>query len=440
MKRAALAVMVAACSQNGTLSVSLVTAPGSTVLDDVQTLQLTLTSPLTTQVATREGSGFSIVLQVDTTDGAGELIVEGLDGSGNLVAAGQSPPFPVDALDATFAIFMAAPNTMAASPAALDPPLDEMAVGSLSFGALFAGGRDASLAPSAAVTIYDGFDHTVTQGTPLPDARAGVAMGIASGVYAYMFGGTDASGSAQANDWLFDTSESSTGIFSDFGAKPGFERANQSLLQVDADDFLLTGTPAAELSDLTGIPAARGDVTSLPASGAVTTGSDGNIEAIFVDGSGVTRYQDAIDKVDTLAAPGVARDGATVIALPSGLVGVFCGGSDAAVIDAVTGDVTPIANVPSDDRVSGCAVAVNSSFVVIAGGTLGSGGVATTAEIYDASTFTLIATTPLVVPRTDATALALPNDQILVAGGDDQNGAPIATIELFTPLPTIPQP
>jgi hypothetical protein len=431
MKRAALAVMVAACSQNGTLSVSLVTAPGSTVLDDVQTLQLTLTSPLTTQVATREGSGFSIVLQVDTTDGAGELIVEGLDGSGNLVAAGQSPPFPVDALDATFAIFMAAPNTMAASPAALDPPLDEMAVGSLSFGALFAGGRDASLAPSAAVTIYDGFDHTVTQGTPLPDARAGVAMGIASGVYAYMFGGTDASGSAQANDWLFDTSESSTGIFSDFGAKPGFERANQSLLQVDADDFLLTGTPAAELSDLTGIPAARG---------AVTTGSDGNIEAIFVDGSGVTRYQDAIDKVDTLAAPGVARDGATVIALPSGLVGVFCGGSDAAVIDAVTGDVTPIANVPSDDRVSGCAVAANSSFVVIAGGTLGSGGVATTAEIYDASTFTLIATTPLVVPRTDATALALPNDQILVAGGDDQNGAPIATIELFTPLPTIPQP
>jgi hypothetical protein len=264
-------------------------------------------------------------------------------------------------------------------------------------------------------------------------------MGVASGVYAFMFGGTDSSGSAQANYWYFDTTVSSTGAFSDFGDKTGFERANQSLFQVDADDLMLTGTPAAELSDLTGVATARGDVTTLPASAAVTTGSDGNIEAIFVASSGVTRYQDAVDKFDTLTAPGVARDGSTVIALPSGLVGVFCGGSDAATIDAVSGDVTPIPNVPSDDRVSGCAVAANDQFVVIAGGMLGSGGIATTAEVYDASTFVPIATTPLVVPRANATAVALPNGQILVAGGDDQNGAPIATIELFTPLPTIPQ-
>ena len=129
---------------------------------------------------------------------------------------------------------------------------------------------------------------------------------------------------------------------------------------------------------------------------------------------------------DTLPATGVARDGASVVALPSGLVAVVCGAADGATIDVVSGAVTPLPNIPSDDRVSGCAVAATSSFVVIAGGMLASGGVATTAEIYDATTLAPIATAPLVVPRTGATAIALPNGQILVAGGDDATGAPIA--------------
>ncbi|NVB83058.1 MAG: hypothetical protein HOV81_32065, partial [Kofleriaceae bacterium] len=47
--------------------------------------------------------------------------------------------------------------------------------------------------------------------------------------------------------------------------------------------------------------------------------------------------------------------------------------------------------------------------------------------------FTPLDTVPLVVPRTAARAIALPNDQILLVGGTDANGAPIATIELFTP-------
>ena len=96
-------IFVAACTQSGTIDVTLVTGPGSTMLDDVQTLELTLTDPLTTQTATRQGSGFSIEIEVDANDAAGQLIVEGLDGSGTLIAAGESPPFPVDALDAAIA-------------------------------------------------------------------------------------------------------------------------------------------------------------------------------------------------------------------------------------------------------------------------------------------------------------------------------------------------
>ncbi len=89
---------------------------------------------------------------------------------------------------------------------------------------------------------------------------------------------------------------------------------------------------------------------------------------------------------------------------------------------------------------SGCALAATASYILIAGGTRPrGGGVATTAEIYDATTFApRSATAPLVVPRTGATAMALPNGQVLVVGGDDATGAPIATIELFTPAPSVP--
>ena len=61
------------------------------------------------------------------------------------------------------------------------------------------------------------------------------------------------------------------------------------------------------------------------------------------------------------------------------------------------------------------------------------GSLATTAEIYDATSLALVATQPLVVPRTGATATAMPNGQIMIAGGVDATNAPIGTIELFTP-------
>ena len=69
--------------------------------------------------------------------------------------------------------------------------------------------------------------------------------------------------------------------------------------------------------------------------------------------------------------------------------------------------------------------------MIVAGGD--AAGVDASVEIFDAVTLAPLATAQLVVPRKNAVALALPNDQILIAGGVDQNGAPIATLELFTP-------
>jgi hypothetical protein len=101
-------------------------------------------------------------------------------------------------------------------------------------------------------------------------------------------------------------------------------------------------------------------------------------------------------------------------------------------IDAASGIADTFPAIPSELR-TGCAAAATTRYLVIAGGTTTTGDLATTAEIYDAGTLALIATRPLVAPRSGATATVLPNGQILIAGGSDATGAPIATLELFTP-------
>ena len=100
-------------------------------------------------------------------------------------------------------------------------------------------------------------------------------------------------------------------------------------------------------------------------------------------------------------------------------------------IDAASGAAETFANVPSVAK-SGCAAAATQRHLIIAGGTTGT-GVDSTVEIYDAATLERLATATLVVPRTDAVALAMPNDQILIAGGVDAAGAPVGVFELFTP-------
>ena len=126
-----------------------------------------------------------------------------------------------------------------------------------------------------------------------------------------------------------------------------------------------------------------------------------------------------------------ARTGATVVALPGGSVAVVCGTAPGARIDGATGAITALSAVPATPR-TGCAAAATARHLVIAGGT----GALDSVEVFDATTLAPVATATLTVPRTGASALALPNGQVLIAGGTDGSGAPIATLELFTPEPS----
>lgn len=426
----ALLVGLAGCGGGvGTVNVSLTTAPGSHVLDAVETLQLTITNPHQVTTAHRTASGgFDIVIDQAANSAVGSLIVEGLDGSGATVAVGQSPPFPFGGIDAKVVIYMAAPNSVGLAPAMLTPARSHLAVGALNYGAIFAGGKNAAGAPSDAVAIYNSFDHTLTGGAALPAPRSGLVLGVGAHGAVYLFGGDDASGNVTGTTWRFDTTAPPNGSYTDFGDKSGFGRADETMVPIGSDQFLITGTPAAELAGLDGSMTARTEVASLPQAGAATLGTDGSIGAVFAGDTGIVWFHGgAFTEITPMTKPG-----SRVVALPGGKLAVVCGSDTTAWrIDAATGAVEMFPSIPTTTTQS-CAAAATSRYLVLAGGSVGAVP-AGTVEVYDATTLAPVATATLAVPRTGASAIALPDDQVMIVGGTDGSGAPVDAIELFTP-------
>jgi hypothetical protein len=431
------AMMSAACSgASGTLSVSLATAPGSPILDAVQTLRLVLTQPHTVVTQQRTSSGFDLALAVPAMGQAGQLIVDGLDASGNLVATGASPPFSVGAIDAKIVVYMAAPLSIAVAPAALSVARAQLGTGPLDYGAIVAGGADATGAPSAVVEVYDAYAHSLVTATPLPAARTGVALGVGANGFVYFYGGLDSTGAPTANLWRLDTTVAPSGSYADLGVKTGFERAGAIAAPLGGDMFVITGMPTLVLAGLSAMVAAHTEIAPLEPEGASVLASDGIATAIFASSSyGVVRARGGV--FDSATVANLPASGHAVAALPGGKVVVACGGAnfpDAIRIDAATLATDTIANVPSVPR-TGCAVVATARHLVIAGGTLADGTVTARAEVYDATTLAPLALPSLAIARTGATAITLPNNQILIVGGVDGSGAPIATLELFTPDP-----
>ena len=420
---------VAACTgQTGTLHVSLATAPGSHVLDSAQKLELVVTNPHHVTTADRGPDGFSLSLDLPADGTLGQLIVDAFDGSGALVATGASPPFQSGGIDAQIVIYMAAPNTIGAAPSALPTALSDVAAGSLGYGVVLAGGTGTAGA-SDFIAIYNAFDHSLVQGQALPAPRSGLALGVGANGAVYLFGGNDSSGMPTDNLWRFDTTVAPNGSYTDEGAKDGFARADQSMVPLGGDVFLVSGMPPAQISGLQGGATALPGIAQLPDRGTTVDASDGVTTAFFTGAAGVVRFRNST--FDMPAVAGIA--GSNVTALPGGKVLVACGAPDAVRIDAATNATEPVPGVPGVAK-TGCAIAATARHVLIAGGTLAGGAVDGSASIFDATTLAPVATVPLVVPRTGAVALALPNDQILIAGGVDAGGAPTTTLELFTPM------
>ena len=419
MKYVALLALLAGCPtpREGTIELGLTAAPGSTLLDSLQKLRVTLTNPRQTTEAVRGPNGFSLALDVEADGSPGAIVVEGFDSNDLLIAGGQSPDFSIAAIDARIVVYMAAPNSVGAAPVSLSPPRANITGTTLVYGAIFAGGHDAAGAPSDAIAIYNAYDHTLAGGKAMPAPRDGITLASTPSGAVYLFGGRDAASNATGMTWLFDTNTPPSGAYVDLGDHPGLARSGQIAFQVGTDTFIVTGTPAIDLQGTT--VQARTDVTGLAAT-AKSHVINNVVTALALDTTGrLARFHDGAFE---LLAP--SRPGGAVTDLPDGRYIVVGGGTtdeqdDIIVVDS-TGGISTLANALATTQ-SFASVATTRRHIVVVGNS--------TLEVLDATTLARVTSAP--ISPTAGAAFALPNEQVLIVD------ATTGELSLFTPPPGV---
>ncbi|MEO7732571.1 MAG: kelch repeat-containing protein, partial [Kofleriaceae bacterium] len=263
------------------------------------------------------------------------------------------------------------------------------------------------------------YDHSFVEGVALPAPRAGLAITATAAGQVFLFGGTGADGNPTGTLWRFDTTVAPNGAAYALSEDAGLARTGQLIVSL-VDRFLITGTPALELAATA--PAARSDIAGLPAAGAVAV--SGN-QAIFA-GAPIVRFHDGV--FDTLAGSAPIDAGAQ--GLPDGRVVFFGGGAsrDAIVVDT-DGTVTVIADALATPRARP-TIAATTRQLLVSGGADALGAPVASAELFDVTTLAPLAVLPMLA-RSGGFAIALPDDQILLGGGVPA----AATLELYTPEP-----
>jgi hypothetical protein len=419
MRLLPLLLLGACTNETGTIQLELTTAPGSTVIDGVQRLRVTLTDPPVVVEAPRVDDRFDLVIDVEATGTAGSLIVEGFDDGDSLVATGASPPFAVSGINARVVIYLAAPFTIGAAPVALPAARIGVASTPLSYGFAVAGGETDEGIRSDSIFIYNSFDHTLVAGIAMPAPRSFQTLATGSNNGIYLFGGLDSDGAPTGSLWRFDTNVQPSGAFSVGAESTDLAREGASAVSLLPEHFVISGTPPINLDF--GIATARTDVPALDR-GAGLVLDDRGI-GVFA-GDPVTRLEDDIFEsypVSTVADTTAAIVGTTAV-FTTDTTNLLVLGATATTPGSMVDALSAIRHRP--------AIAATASHVVVAGGTDDGGLPIATADILDAVTLERITTVPCVA-RAGASAYALPNGQIAIVGGAPANAA----IELFTPPP-----
>jgi hypothetical protein len=442
---------LAACDHTSTIAVTLVSAPDSALLDDVVRARLTLTQPPAVVEAERDASG-AIVLALDVPAERvrGDIVFEGFGEDGALIAYGRSGPLPITGVTIDIALYAAAPLSLAETPLPLGTPRADMGIAVLSYGALLAGGRAEDGAASAAVEIYSVYQHAFQEMNDLPAARIAPAVTAGARDEVYLFGGLDDDGAPSDAFYRFDTGTTPGGAgyaLTTEGA--GLSRAGAAMVALGQERFAVTGMPPVRIEGLPSrasawddAPALAGTATSAVIDGAVYTlfagAGNGESGAILLVADRFTE----LDPPEGADNP-LLRTGHATALLPDGSMLVLGGALETAAgtvlpasaarlqPDSGRWEVTELLATPRTHA----AAAATGEYLVVAGGVDGNGALAGDAEVFDAASLGLVATLPLIVPRSHAAAVPLPNGQVLIVGGVDAAGAPVATAELFTPAP-----
>jgi hypothetical protein len=449
---AGLVGWLAACDRTSTIAVTLVGAPESALLDDVVRARLTLTQPPAVVEAERDASGeLVLALDVPAERVQGDIVFEGFDEGGELVAYGRSGPLPISGITIDIALYAAAPMSLAETPVPPGTPRADMGVAVLSYGALLAGGRTEDGDASAAVELYSVYQHAFQEMNDLPAARTALAAAAGARDDVYLFGGLDAGGAPSDTAYRYDLRTAPGGAGNALTIQgTDLARAGAVMVALGQERFAVTGTPPVRIEALQGRASAWSDAPAL-AGTATSAVIDGAVYTLFAgagngESGAILLVDDRFTELDPPegAVNPLLRSGHATALLPDGSMLVLGG-----ALETGDGTVLPTsaARLEPDSRRwevtelllatprTHVAVAATSEHLVVAGGVDENGALLGDAEVFDATSLAPIATLPMVAPRSHAAAVPLSNGQVLIVGGVDASGAPVGTAELFTPAP-----
>ena len=432
------AALLAACDQQGTIVFSLVFPQGATRLPAATVrVRLRLSAPATVAEGPVASDGsFDLALSVPADGTTGQVTLEALDAGGAVLARGSSPPLALAAENEDLRLFVAPPGAFALAPTVIAPARADLAVAPLPYGLLIAGGRLADGSRSDAVAIYSAYHHDLAAGLSLPSPRASSSAASASYGLVYLFGGVGTGEVPAADLWSLDTSVAPAGAYATLTSDASLVRAGAAVAALGSDRFLVAGEPPVLLDGPGGRAVAFANAPAGAGEAATATATD-DAHVLLVGAAGVTVYDVAADQFAAGAA--TARREHAAILLPDGDV-LIVGGIDAAGGPALTGTLRVHTDGPTDNGPPLATARRRPALALCAGQLLVAGGFddadvgLADAEILDAATLAPVTIAALAGPRGDATLLALPNGTALLIGGRDAAaGAPVGTIEIYTP-------
>lgn len=465
---AALAlVAITACGgRSGTLTLNLVTSPGDDPFNDAATVRFSVGANKEHVDTVPVSMGhFSYKVSFKPIGAPGPVLVEALDATGNVVGHGSSAYVLLDAVDqGPISIWVGRPGRVAPAAAMLPKPIAETASTNINgLGILYAGGRDATGTPLADTTVYDVFTQGVIATAPMQKARAGGVAASASSVNAVVYGGATSSGfgNASAVDGtleLFDPTVG-TGVWASLPVDTFPPRAYPDVTVLAAGGIAITGGVDASGNALAsaGLVTPTGTIrlSTLPSPMAAARVGHAAAPAKFPDGEGAILFgglppgatgQPVAERLvgQAFSAYDVGavenRINATATLMPSGDVLVL-GGTTAAgaqasglVISPTTpsATVTPLPAALSVAR-TGHTAALTGNDLVVCGGADASGTVQASCDILDAMTYARKSTVPMATGRRGHRADVMETGIVVMAAGFGADGAPLASIEIYTP-------
>ena len=385
------------------------------------------------------GLGASVALgRVDLDPG--RIVVEGMDGGGRIVCAGESLPIPIrSGTGGRVAVFVQTLGTSGLAPSMPRGWRDHSAAYLSGGGVMLAGGPDEAPSGESWVYALDLYEPIAMASLPSNDERSLVGLAPLGGGRALLWGGSHDGGQV----YSLDPAEN---VWEEVEVIDELRRAWPAPLWGSLPDggvVTLRGRTLVELtSGSTPTAVVVGEVESdvepetftvLSSRLAAITGSGGDFFVVLVD------LGDA--EIRPVPQPARSRAGHAVAALSDGRA-VIAGGADESgmnedvdVLDAVQESWSALEGLLAGHGRMGATLSrLPDDRLVLAGGVDAGGEALADAVVIDvdAATATVI---ELVSPRVGHTATALPMGTVLLIGGETDDGEGLATVEVLRPPP-----